>query len=129
MADLELLAATKAGYSTITHDPFTAERISAKRQPRKRDRIESASDADSVDPALMIIPTSSKAYSGVTRHVDFIGSLPVHLAKFILSFLDKPSLYNALCVSAKWRFLVQEVRQEHFVNQSLWEEVMLMQVK
>lgn len=62
------------------------------------------------------------------RYKDFIRYLPVHLAKFILSRLDKATLYNALCVSKNWRKLAEEVHKEFFVNQQLLEEVMLMQV-
>ena len=128
--EFELISTTRPDYSIITHDPFSGTLIPPPKPPKSRKEIDSVSvsDSDSIDPAIMIIPTSSKAYSGVSKFVDFISGLPVHLAKCILSYLDKPSLYNALCVNMKWRELVQEVRQEHFVNQSLWEEVMLMQV-
>jgi len=59
---------------------------------------------------------------------DFIRSLPVHIAKYILGYLDIASLHNALCVSTNWRTLVEEVHNEFRVNQDLIEEVMLMQV-
>lgn len=42
------------------------------------------SDEDSEDPALMIVPGSSKSVSGVSRYRDFIGCLPVDLSKRIL---------------------------------------------
>ncbi len=42
------------------------------------------SDEDSEDPALMVVPGSSKSVSGVSRYRDFIGCLPVDLSKRIL---------------------------------------------
>ena len=86
------------------------------------------SELSSVDPACMVVPTSAKASSGVARHRDFIRSLPVHIAKYILGYLDVASLHNAVCVSYTWRILVEEVHYEFKINQDLIEEVMLMQV-
>lgn len=39
---------------------------------------------DSEDPALMVVPGSSKSVSGVSRYRDFISCLPVNLSKRIL---------------------------------------------
>uniref|UniRef100_A0A3Q0RLE4 F-box and WD repeat domain containing 10 n=1 Tax=Amphilophus citrinellus TaxID=61819 RepID=A0A3Q0RLE4_AMPCI len=39
---------------------------------------------ESEDPALMVVPGSSKSVSGVSRHRDFISCLPVDLSKRIL---------------------------------------------
>lgn len=39
---------------------------------------------DSEEPALTIVPGSSKSMSGVSRHRDFIGCLPINLSKRIL---------------------------------------------
>ncbi|XP_076443004.1 F-box and WD repeat domain containing protein 10B-like [Babylonia areolata] len=130
--ELQLLTMTKSDYSQFTTNPFTGNPITMSRADVSRgdggDAASSiSSSSDSVDPTILIIPTSSKAYAGVARHVDFISNLPVHLSKCILGFLDQASLFNALCVNGKWRSLVEEVHQEHFVSQSLWEEVMLMQ--
>lgn len=47
-------------------------------------RHDQDSDEDSEDPALMIVPGSSKSVSGVSRYRDFIGCLPVDLSKRIL---------------------------------------------
>nr|KAG5713481.1 hypothetical protein BaRGS_025029 [Batillaria attramentaria] len=134
--ELQLLTTALPEYSEVTIDPFTGRQITSShadiiRWDARAAQADVASrdsaETDSVDPAIFIIPTSSKAYSGVAKYRDFVGCLPVHLAKCILSFLDQPSLYNALCVNQKWRKLVEEVHQEYFVNQSLVEEVMLMQ--
>ncbi len=86
------------------------------------------SDLSSMDPTCLVIPTSTKAHAGVARYKDFIRMLPVHLSKMILGYLDQVSLNNCVCVSKNWRGLAEEVHREHYVQQALWEEVMLMQV-
>ena len=86
------------------------------------------SDLSSMDPTCLVIPTSTKAHAGVARYKDFIRMLPVHLSKMILGYLDQASLNNCVCVSKNWRGLAEEVHREHYVQQALWEEVMLMQV-
>lgn len=62
------------------------------------------------------------------HHKDFIRCLPVHLSKLILSYLDKASLINCICISKHWRILCEEVQQDVFVHQIMIEEVMMMQV-
>lgn len=42
------------------------------------------SDDDTEDPALMLVPGSSKSLSGVSQYRDLIGCLPVDLSKRIL---------------------------------------------
>ena len=86
------------------------------------------SDLSSLDPTFMVLPNSVKAHSGVARYKDFVRLLPVHISKLILAFLDQVSLNNCVCVSKNWRILAEEVHRECFVQQSLREEVMLMQV-
>ena len=83
----------------------------------------------SVDPTCLVAPSSAKAYAGVAKHRDFVRQLPVHLAKYILSFLDQVSLFHCVSVSKYWSFIVDEVHKEYFINQHLKEEVLLMQVK
>lgn len=90
---------------------------------------ESLDGSDTLDPTCMVVPGSAKAYAGVSKYRDFIRSLPVHLSKYILSFLDQVSLFNCVCVSKHWRIIVEEVHKEFYVNQQVREEVMLMQVK
>ncbi|XP_045842056.1 CMT1A duplicated region transcript 1 protein isoform X7 [Meles meles] len=50
--------------------------------------------------------------SGVSKHRDFIRSLPVHLSKYILSMLDKNSLNRCASVSQHWAMLVQQVKMD-----------------
>ncbi|XP_035825379.1 CMT1A duplicated region transcript 1 protein [Aplysia californica] len=132
--ELELLSQSRLEYCPIAENPFTGQQIQL---PKSRSTFsgdqsldsESISDtaSSSVDPMILVMPQSAKAYAGVARHKDFIRCLPVHLAKMILSMLDMATLFNALCVSPNWRKLVEEVRVEFRVNQQLKEEVMLMQ--
>lgn len=131
--ELLFLQQTNSHYGRIRSDPFTGECIDEYDQDiinddSGDDSLSGSTDL-SIDPACMVVSTSSKAYSGVSRYRDFIRLLPVHLSKYILSLLDRPTQQNALCVSQNWRVLIQEVHKEFYVNQQLWEEVMLMQVK
>lgn len=131
--DLELLTSISPQYGQDQINPFTGGQFPGY---DLGDEIENdAGDEDddslfgsSLDPAYMVIPTSAKAYAGVAKHMDLVRLLPVHISKMILSLLDKTSLMNALCVSTSWRILVEEVHRDAYVNQQLWEEVMLMQV-
>ncbi|XP_046584834.1 LOW QUALITY PROTEIN: CMT1A duplicated region transcript 1 protein-like [Haliotis rubra] len=129
--ELLLLQQSSSHYDRIRTDPFTGESISEYDQgiinDDSGDETLTGSSDLSIDPACMVVSTSSKAYSGVSRYRDFIRLLPVHLSKYILSLLDRPSQQNALCVSQNWRVLIEEVHKEFYVNQQLWEEVMLMQ--
>ncbi|XP_013084190.2 F-box and WD repeat domain containing protein 10B-like isoform X2 [Biomphalaria glabrata] len=130
--DLELLSLARPDYSQIIEDPFTGEILLDKIKTCQNDAANeahstTASSVNTVDPLILIIPTSAKAYSGVSAHRDFIRCLPVHIAKVILSMLDMASLYNALCVSPNWRKLAEEVKHEFSVNQQIREEVLLMQ--
>ena len=124
--------ATRSQYGRIEEEPFTGESLNVSPDCiincDSSDESLSDDTPTSVDPSCFVVPTASKAYSGVARYRDFIRCLPVHIAKYILSFLDRASLNNALCVNRNWRVLVEEVHDEFYVNQQLWEEVMLMQV-
>ena len=125
--DLNLVRSACSNYDKIRHDPFTQENINYDEE-----LINSDSEEDDIltldsDPTYAVVPLTSKSYSGISKHKDFIRSLPVHLSKYILSFLDKVTLLNALCVSKNWRVLVEEVHSEANVNHQLKEEVMLMQ--
>ncbi|KAK5851125.1 hypothetical protein PBY51_001944 [Eleginops maclovinus] len=80
------------------------------------------SDEDSVDPALMVVPGSSKSVSGVSRYRDFISCLPVDLSKRILGLLDEISLRRCQKVCPSWQHLAKETMEEikfrgHFQDQ------------
>ncbi|XP_062599393.1 F-box and WD repeat domain containing protein 10B-like [Saccostrea cucullata] len=127
-ADLQVLSIVSPHYGKPKLHPITGDKLLLDDVIENDDSgTDSESELSSVDPACMVIPTSSKAFSGVARHKDFIRSLPVHLAKYILKLLDKTSLSHALLVSQNWRALVLEVHDEERINQLLEEDVMLMQ--
>ena len=132
--DLLLLTATSKEYGKESINPLTGETFPGldlgDEIENDADDIETTESSlfSSLDPAYVVIPTSSKAYSGVSKYMDLIRMLPVHVSKMILGLLDETSLSNALCVSTYWRHLVEEVRKEFHVNQQLLEEFMLMQV-
>ena len=133
--ELELLISARSMYSSFDKStllsPHSKQVIANPGRGVDNDdaRDDGASmDLSELDPTCMVVPTSEKAYSGVSRYKDFVRQLPVHLSKYILSWVDQVSLYNCVCVSRHWRILVEEVHNEFYVNQHLWEEVMLMQV-
>uniref|UniRef100_A0A671YGM8 F-box and WD repeat domain containing 10 n=1 Tax=Sparus aurata TaxID=8175 RepID=A0A671YGM8_SPAAU len=70
------------------------------------------SDEDSDDPALMVVPGSSKSVSGVSRYRDFISCLPVGLSKRILGLLDEHTLRRCQKVSQSWQHLAKETMEE-----------------
>ncbi|XP_052785771.1 F-box and WD repeat domain containing protein 10B-like isoform X2 [Mya arenaria] len=130
--ELELLINAGQTYGQDQINPFTGEplpgyNLNGMIENDAGDDEYSDFAVESLDPAYMVIPTSAKAYAGVAKHVDLIRQLPVHISKAILSYLDKASMMNALLVSMCWRVLVEEVHRDTYVNQQLWEEVMLMQ--
>ncbi|KAJ8363117.1 hypothetical protein SKAU_G00119480 [Synaphobranchus kaupii] len=79
------------------------------------------------EPALAVVPGSSMSLSGVSRHRDFIRSLPVHLAKRILGFLDRSVLLNCLDVSQHWHYLTEEVQTEIDTKRMVENQAMIMQ--
>ncbi|XP_070783545.1 F-box and WD repeat domain containing protein 10B [Enoplosus armatus] len=70
------------------------------------------SDEDSEDPALMVVPGSSKSVSGVSRYKDFISCLSVDLSKRILGLLDERTLRRCMKVCRYWQHLAQETVKE-----------------
>ncbi|XP_069016322.1 F-box and WD repeat domain containing protein 10B [Embiotoca jacksoni] len=72
----------------------------------------SQNDWDSEDPALMVVPGSSKSLSGVSLYRNFLSCLPVHLSKKILGLLDEHSLIRSKKVCQYWHHLVQETMEE-----------------
>ncbi|XP_048467081.1 F-box and WD repeat domain containing protein 10B [Rhincodon typus] len=81
-----------------------------------------------VEPPIPIIITSPfEATSGVTHHKDFIRCLPIHLAKFILGFLDHSSLQNCTLVSRHWAYLGREIMRDKLAIQCIFDEIKKLQ--
>ncbi|XP_041819350.1 F-box/WD repeat-containing protein 10 [Chelmon rostratus] len=79
---------------------------------RNTNQHDQDSDDESEDPALMVVPGSSKSVSGISRYKDFIGCLPVDLSKRILGLLDEHTLRGCLKVCRHWQHLAQETMEE-----------------
>ncbi|XP_028332504.1 F-box/WD repeat-containing protein 10 [Gouania willdenowi] len=78
------------------------------------------------EPALMVVPGSSKSFSGVSRYKDFIRCLPVCLSKRILGLLEAPTLNNCMMVCPYWQRLAQETRKELEFRRSFQEKIKAM---
>ncbi|XP_030611453.1 F-box/WD repeat-containing protein 10 isoform X2 [Archocentrus centrarchus] len=81
---------------------------------------------ESEDPALMVVPGSSKSVSGVSRHRDFISCLPVDLSKRILGLLGKHTLMCCMAVCRYWQHLVQETLDEMKFRRNFQGEIISM---
>ncbi|XP_022525009.2 F-box and WD repeat domain containing protein 10B isoform X1 [Astyanax mexicanus] len=91
-------------------------------------RQDSDTDSNSSeDPALMVVPGSSKSMSGVSLHRDFIGGLPVDISKRILGLLDKATLQHCKRVSQHWCYLTEEVLGEMEVKKMVEKQAMNLQ--
>ncbi|KAG1955203.1 CMT1A duplicated region transcript 1 protein [Pimephales promelas] len=93
----------------------------------KRKERDDSDNSDDPDPALTVVPRSSKSLSGVSRHKDFIRRLPVDIAKIILGLLDKASLDNCKCVSKHWQWLTDEILTEVEVKKNVEKQAMILQ--
>uniref|UniRef100_A0AAV2LFK4 F-box domain-containing protein n=1 Tax=Knipowitschia caucasica TaxID=637954 RepID=A0AAV2LFK4_KNICA len=83
------------------------------RQKRGLLTFEGCNNNNTLDePAIMVVPGSSKSYSGISLYKDFISALPVNLAKRILSFLDESCLTICCEVSHQWHLLAKETLTE-----------------
>ncbi|XP_073774886.1 F-box and WD repeat domain containing protein 10B isoform X3 [Danio rerio] len=91
-------------------------------------QVELDSDScDGPDPALTVVPRSSKSLSGVSCHIDFIRRLPVNIAKMTLGQLDKVSLSSCRRVSKHWQSLTEEILTEMEVKKRVKKQAMIFQ--
>uniref|UniRef100_K7FNG6 F-box domain-containing protein n=1 Tax=Pelodiscus sinensis TaxID=13735 RepID=K7FNG6_PELSI len=65
--------------------------------------------------------------TGIYKYKDFIRSLPTHLSKYILRFLDSRTLNRCTSVSQHWALLVRQVKQEQLVRRLVLEEIVYLQ--
>ncbi|KAF0025705.1 hypothetical protein F2P81_022586 [Scophthalmus maximus] len=79
---------------------------------RNANQSDQDTDDDSDDPALTVVPGSSKSASGVSRYRDFVGCLPVDLSKRILGLLDEHTLRSCLIVSRTWHLRATGTMEE-----------------
>nr|XP_020481002.1 F-box/WD repeat-containing protein 10-like isoform X2 [Monopterus albus] len=78
----------------------------------KTNQLDPHNDEDSEDPALMVVPGSSKSMSGVNLCIDFIGCLPVDLSKRILGLLGEHTLRRCQKVCRCWQYLAKQTLEE-----------------
>ncbi|XP_078082108.1 F-box and WD repeat domain containing protein 10B [Mustelus asterias] len=78
-------------------------------------------------PSSIFITSSFEATSGVAHHKDFLHCLPIHLSKYILSFLDERSLTNSMHVSRYWSCLGREITRDKLALQCIFDEVVKLQ--
>ncbi|XP_067914122.1 F-box and WD repeat domain containing protein 10B isoform X2 [Heterodontus francisci] len=72
----------------------------------------------------IIVTSSFQATSGVTSHKDFLRCLPIHLAKYILGFLDQQSLKRCTLVTRHWAYLAKEVTRDKLAHKCIFDELM-----
>jgi len=66
-------------------------------------------------------------YKAIHSYVDFLKSLPVHLSKKILGYLNEACIKRAANVCKQWNILAKEVLAEVILLQIAREDIMLMQ--
>ncbi|KAG7324841.1 hypothetical protein KOW79_011157 [Hemibagrus wyckioides] len=109
--------AKDSSWNTVEDEVLRGERL--KNSDADWDDVE--------DPALMVVPRSSKSMSEVSQHRDFIRALPVGLAKRILGLLDKASLQSCKHVSQHWQYLTEEIVAEHSVKEMVENQAVILQ--
>ncbi|XP_008293454.1 F-box/WD repeat-containing protein 10, partial [Stegastes partitus] len=88
--------------------------------------ISSEHDEDSEDPALMVVPGSSKSMSGVSLYKDFVGCLPFHLSVRILGLLEEDALECCKKVCRYWQHLAQQTMEEIKFRRTLQSQIQAM---
>ncbi|GCC27287.1 hypothetical protein chiPu_0005711 [Chiloscyllium punctatum] len=114
--------------------PVAASRLSLQlksKKTKKKQIVTSGIVNESpviVEPPIPIRITSPfEATSGVTYHKDFIRCLPIHLAKYVLGFLDQSSLQNCMLVSHHWAYLGKEFTRDKLAIQCIFDEIRKLQ--
>ncbi|XP_038633018.1 CMT1A duplicated region transcript 1 protein isoform X2 [Scyliorhinus canicula] len=139
--ELELLSEIWPEYTIVTADILPAsllfhpkdravaansqpnvESLNTKQLPSWKEIIDSYNENPSI-----IITSPFEATSGITGHKDFLRCLPIHLAKYILGFLDGGSLTNSMHVSRYWACLGKEVIRDKLALQCIFDEVLKLQ--
>ncbi|XP_069785657.1 F-box and WD repeat domain containing protein 10B isoform X2 [Narcine bancroftii] len=123
--DIMLSSFVKQPTEDIDHSPL-GKRVSRTKKKHSRKVVQDA-PANIESPAPIIVTSSSQATSGVSHYKDFIRCLPVHLAKYILGFLDEATLQNCMFVSQHWHYLAKEVMRDVLALHCIFHEVLKLQ--
>ncbi|XP_055509630.1 F-box and WD repeat domain containing protein 10B isoform X2 [Leucoraja erinacea] len=116
--------------SLIAETPPVARKRRVKSGSRKKKKLQNVREDDlsKIEPPVPITVTNSfQATSGVSNYKDFLRCLPIHLAKYILGFLDDASLQSCLFVSQHWQYLAKEVTRDMLALQCIFDEVLKLQ--
>ncbi|XP_032899847.1 CMT1A duplicated region transcript 1 protein [Amblyraja radiata] len=104
-------------------------RVKSGSRKKKKLQYVREDDLSKIEPLIPITVTNSfQATSGVSNYKDFLRCLPIHLAKYILGFLDDASLQSCLFVSQHWQYLAKEVTRDMLALQCIFDEVLKLQV-
>ncbi|KAB0367684.1 hypothetical protein FD755_021008 [Muntiacus reevesi] len=76
---------------------------------------------------LLDLDTVRELSSGVSRYCDFIRQLPIHLSKYILSFLDRSTLNRCSFVSQHWAALAQQVKTDLSMHSFIQHQIAFLQ--
>ncbi|XP_060999507.1 F-box and WD repeat domain containing protein 10B [Dama dama] len=76
---------------------------------------------------LLDLDTVRELSSGVSRYRDFIRQLPIHLSKYILSFLDRSTLNRCSFVSQHWAALAQQVKTDLSMHSFIQHQITFLQ--
>ncbi|OWK14768.1 hypothetical protein Celaphus_00001056, partial [Cervus elaphus hippelaphus] len=76
---------------------------------------------------LLDLDTIRELSSGVSRYRDFIRQLPIHLSKYILSFLDRSTLNRCSFVSQHWAALAQQVKTDLSMHSFIQHQIAFLQ--
>ncbi|XP_043330662.1 CMT1A duplicated region transcript 1 protein [Cervus canadensis] len=76
---------------------------------------------------LLDLDTVRELSSGVSRYRDFIRQLPIHLSKYILSFLDRSTLNRCSFVSQHWAALAQQVKTDLSMHSFIQRQIAFLQ--
>nr|XP_025038204.1 CMT1A duplicated region transcript 1 protein [Pelodiscus sinensis] len=106
---------------------FSAREVVPLCRERAASMDEDMSTVSLIDPALAADPASFQSATGIYKYKDFIRSLPTHLSKYILRFLDSRTLNRCTSVSQHWALLVRQVKQEQLVRRLVLEEIVYLQ--
>ncbi|MEE6506784.1 hypothetical protein FKM82_007854 [Ascaphus truei] len=103
------------------------ENLGIKKLDGMKESNASSQPMISDDPSLMVVPTSFKAASGVSKYKDFVRCLPVHLSKRILGLLNKKSLVSCSFVSRHWSYLAEDIQKDLDAERLVQDEAMILQ--
>uniref|UniRef100_UPI00398E39CE F-box and WD repeat domain containing protein 10B isoform X2 n=1 Tax=Pristiophorus japonicus TaxID=55135 RepID=UPI00398E39CE len=121
--------ADHSGENLKVASSISSLRSERKLATKKKEKVLKNITAEVEPPIPIIITSPFMATSGVSNHKDFLRCLPIHLAKYILGFLDNTSLNSCMSLSRHWRYLAKEMIRDKLALQCIFDEVEKIQEK